>query len=114
MKTIIAGGRDQKLTEEDIAYLNMLDITEVVSGCAKGIDTEGEIWANESNIPVKRFPAEWKLYGKVAGFMRNAQMAEYADVLVAFPGGNGTNHMVNTATKHGLIIHDRRSRRAGV
>lgn len=110
MKTIIAGGRDTQLTLEDIEYLNTLDITEVVSGGARGIDTEGEIWAQETGIPIKRFPAEWNKYGKGAGFKRNVQMAEYADALVVFPGGNGTNHMFRTATKHGLVVFDRRSR----
>lgn len=49
MKIIIAGGRDYVLTSEDWAWLNHLStsftITEVVSGCARGVDCEGAQWA---------------------------------------------------------------------
>jgi hypothetical protein len=35
-------------------------ITEIVSGTAHGVDSEGEHWASHMSIPVKRFPAEWE------------------------------------------------------
>jgi hypothetical protein len=53
-------------------------VTEVVSGCATGVDTLGERWAEENGVPVKRFPADWNKYGKAAGGMRNGDMAVYA------------------------------------
>ena len=87
MKTIIAGGRDYFLTEFDESRLDGLDITEVVCGCARGADTGGEMWAQKRGIPVKRFPADWDGLGKGAGPVRNCQMAEYVEALVAFPGG---------------------------
>lgn len=108
LKTIIAGGRNTSLTQDDIDFLDQLNITEVVSGCARGIDTEGEVWAEVNQIPIKRFPADWDRYGKGAGFKRNAEMAKYAEQLVVFPGGNGTNHMYCTGLQNGLIVHDRR------
>lgn len=81
MKIIIAGSRsitDYNIVER--AVINSgYDITEVVSGCAKGVDTLGEQYAQKHNIPIKRFPAEWHHHGKSAGPIRNQIMADYAD-----------------------------------
>lgn len=108
MKTIIAGGRDYLLTPEDWCYLYNLEITEVVSGGATGADAGGEEYAVKHNIPIKRFPADWEKHGRAAGPIRNAQMADYADAVVLFPGGKGTNSMFKIATAAGLIIYDLR------
>lgn len=60
MKAIICGGRDYILTDEDYADLDelheLIEITEVVSGKARGADTCGERWAQKRGIPVKRVP----------------------------------------------------------
>lgn len=71
MRTIIAGGRDYKLTESDIDRLDSLPISEVVSGRATGADTDGENYAYFKGLPVKQFPADWKTHGKAAGPIRN-------------------------------------------
>lgn len=118
MKVIVAGGRD--FSDYELVKL-ILDarkakITEVVSGaCPRrwnkqkrlwvGADYFGELWACENGIPVRLFPADWRPNGKLdrrAGHKRNEQMAQYADALVAFPGGNGTADMINRAVVHGL------------
>jgi hypothetical protein len=111
MKLIIAGGRDYLFKEEDIIFLRTIKhkISEVVSGGAKGADREGERWAEYHNIPIKKFPADWKQYGRKAGPMRNQQMAEYAQAVCLFEGGRGTASMFNIATNEGLEIYDRRS-----
>ena len=82
------------------------EITEVVSGGARGIDTDGEHWAIGSGIPVKRFPADWDDLGKRAGFVRNAEMADYADALIAIWDGKsrGTLHMINTMVEAGKPV----------
>lgn len=98
MKTIIAGSRS--LT--DIEYvvnairISNFNVTEVVSGAARGIDLLGEEWANIHNIPVSSHPANWKLYGIKAGFKRNAEMGDYANALIAIHDGvsKGTLHMI--------------------
>jgi len=108
MKTIIAGGRDYLLTDEDIQKLDKIksEITEVVSGAAKGVDACGELWGRQNNLPIKMFPADWKSYGKRAGYLRNKQMAKYADACVLFQGGKGTEMMFDLATQYGLKIYD--------
>lgn len=108
MKTIIAGGRDQRLTEErlNILFDFLDDITEVVSGCASGIDSDAIDWAKQHNIPYKEFPADWDCYGKSAGPIRNEQMAKYADAVILFKGGGGTKNMFETAKRYNLEIFD--------
>lgn len=107
MRTIIAGSRgiyDYALLctilEEDVHW----PITEVVCGGARGVDTMGRSWAIEHGVPVKEFPADWKLYGKRAGYIRNKEMAKYAEALVALWDGKskGTKHMIDTANQLGL------------
>ena len=100
MKVIVAGGRDFNNYKVLNNVLTMLshNIDEVVSGDATGADTLGARWAEENNIPVHHFPADWEKYGKQAGYIRNAEMGEYADALVAFWDGKskGTGHMIKT------------------
>lgn len=107
MKTIIAGGRDFRDYELLSGRMQEIpwQITEVVSGKAKGADSLGELWATNSK-PIKQFPANWKKHGKAAGPIRNTEMAEYADALVAFWDGKsrGTRHMIETAAKKGLYV----------
>jgi hypothetical protein len=102
--TIIAGGRDYNLTLSDEAWLDTLPIREVVSGGASGADAGGEAWAKKRGIPIKRFPADWKTHGRAAGPIRNRQMAEYADAVVLFPGGRGTDSMRREAERQELRI----------
>lgn len=106
MKTIIAGSR----TFNDYSLLQSVcdeaEITEVVSGTAAGADKLGERWANERNIPITQFPADWNKWGKRAGFLRNVQMAEYGEALIAFWDGEskGTKMMISEAEKRGLTV----------
>ena len=107
MKLIIAGGRDYRFTPKDIERLNNLkNITEVVSGGARGADAQGEQWAAEQGIPVKVFKADWKQYGRAAGPKRNQAMADYAHALAVFAGGQGTENMFKNAQKNGLVFYD--------
>ena len=109
MKTIIAGSRDivdsALLTEAIIA--SGFNITEVVSGMAQGVDQMGQTWAAEQGIPIKHFPADWKLYGRGAGPVRNREMADYADALIALWDGKskGTQHMIKAARERSLKIY---------
>lgn len=109
MKTIIAGSRGLDCPNELASVLASLGwkITEVVSGGCRGIDQLGEAWARERGIPVKVFPADWDRHGRAAGPIRNQQMAEYADALVAFWDGRsrGTEHMMACAKARKLHWH---------
>lgn len=111
-KVIIAGSRDfndyKMLCEEMRKVQEKIIIKEVVCGGAKGADSLGARWAKENNIPIKYFLPDWKNYGKSAGIIRNHQMGDYADYLIAFWDGKsrGTKDMISymkTINKHGEV-----------
>lgn len=114
MKTVVCGGRDYVLSVDGLFHLDLirlhLPITELVCGKARGIDTSARRWAEFNGIPIKDFPADWDRHGKAAGYIRNAEMAEYADAVVALPGGRGTDNMVQQAIEKGLRVVDIRTR----
>jgi hypothetical protein len=111
MKTIIAGSRIITKYEDVLEAISLVgwNITEVVSGGAKGVDKFGERYAEDHKIPLKRFPADWNKYGRGAGVIRNNDMAEYADALIAVWDlrSKGTKHMIDIAMvfKLDILIH---------
>lgn len=104
-RLIIAGGRDfddyNLLRDSALSFMkqNDIDPTEmvIISGAAPGADTLGEKFAQEQNILVKKFPADWKKYGRSAGPIRNRQMAEFGTHCIVFWDGQsrGTKNMIN-------------------
>ena len=86
------------------------DITEVVSGGAKGVDRLGEQYAMIRNIPLHIYEADWERNGRAAGPLRNKKMAENAEALIAIWDGvsRGTKNMIETAEKHGLLVYVKR------
>ena len=111
MKVIIAGSRNfdsyEFLRQSCDSILHCYTNVEVVSGTAKGADKLGEYYAESREFAIKRFPANWNLHGKSAGYIRNTEMANYADMLICFWDGEslGTKHMIDIAKKNNLIIH---------
>lgn len=108
MKVIIAGSRsitDYELIKRAIVG-SRFAITEVVSGGARGVDRLGERWAAENGIPVIQFIPDWDTLGKKAGYARNADMANYAEALIAVYDGasKGTGHMIDIATRKKLKV----------
>lgn len=77
----------------------------IVSGGADGADTLGERYAQERGYGLQRFPADWQQYGRAAGPIRNRQMADNADALIAFWDGEskGTKNIIETARRIGLM-----------
>ena len=109
MRTIVAGSRDITDYAEVSQAIRAsgLGITLVVSGGAPGVDRLGERWAFEHEIPIERFPADWNAYGRAAGAIRNEQMAENAEALVAImlrSGTRGTQDMIKRARARGLKV----------
>lgn len=111
MKLIIAGSRNftnykfiKKWLILMLPVLEDLKDLEIVSGHARGVDQLGERFATEHGFKVKQFVADWDKYGKSAGYIRNKQMANYADALIAFWDGKspGTKMMIDLAKEKGL------------
>lgn len=106
-KIIIAGSRSVTITES-VTLMNHLhdmlpfDDTEIVSGGATGVDALVKIFARMHNIKYKEFAAAWDVHGNAAGPIRNAEMAKYADELIAFvvrSESHGTEDMINKMHK---------------
>jgi hypothetical protein len=116
MRVIIAGSRGitgfstVKAAVEESGFL----ITEVVSGCAMGVDRVGEMWAMLNAVPVKHFPADWDTHGRAAGPIRNQEMADYAEALIAIPGAKskGTWDMIRKAEAKGLKVYIHKGKHA--
>ena len=111
MKVIIAGSREfsdfQLLYTKCEEVLANANEVEIVSGTARGADKLGEHYASLKGYSVRQFPADWNKHGKSAGYIRNKEMAEYADCLIAFWDGNskGTKHMIDLAKERGLFVY---------
>lgn len=114
LKLIVAGGRDfndyQMLVRElttlaEGTYANRA--ISIVSGVARGADALGAHFAKEHNVKLYEFPAEWDRYGKLAGFIRNEQMGNFADALLAFWDGesSGTKNMIHFMRASGKPHH---------
>ena len=105
MKIAVVGSRDftdydwLKAVLDTAAKNGVLD--EVVSGGARGADYLAKKYAINHNVPYKEFPAEWDLYGKGAGFIRNKLIVDYCDMVIAFWDGKskGTKDTIRLAKK---------------
>lgn len=108
-KVAIVGSRGWKDHEmiRDYVYSLSPDDT-VITGGAKGADQFAEIYARERGLAVLVFRPDWKQHGKAAGLVRNRQIVDKCDRLVAFWDGQstGTNHGVGLArdAEKGVIV----------
>ena len=110
MRLIIAGSRGLYVAAVDMHHIVEragFKPTEIVSGTARGIDQAGENYAKIYEIPTKKFPADWDRYGKAAGYIRNEDMATYADALLAIWDGEsrGTKNMIDLMEKAGKPVY---------
>lgn len=123
-KVVVAGPRDWKDYNAVVKAIEEsgFEITEIVHGAAKGVDSMAGRWAEKNNIPIKEFPAEWNnmalpgavaknyakgkgVYNATAGFYRNGLMAEYGDALIAIDvGTGGTSDMIKRMQGEGKPV----------
>jgi len=106
MATIGIIGSRRRDTAEDLEAVKALFLTiytkgdNIVSGgCPKGGDRFAEIIAKEQDIPIKIYPADWKRYGRGAGFKRNTYIAADADILIACVSEDRTGGTEDTIHK---------------
>lgn len=104
----IAGGRDINNPALVPAAIEASRATfrGVVVGKQRGVDTLAENWARLNGLPVLEFPADWNRYGVRAGHLRNADMAQRADALIAIWNGRspGTKNMIEQMQKRGKPV----------
>ncbi len=126
MRVLVCGGRNYN--DRDHIYNTLCDLhyklgpfTAVIHGDATGADSEADGWAEMMKIPTVPMKAKWKdldapgavikhnrygAYNALAGFDRNQRMIDEGkpDIVIAFPGGNGTDDMCERAKKAGVKI----------
>jgi len=109
-RTIIAGSREGVSKEQVRSAIDSCpwEISVVISGNARGVDTLGEELAEQLQIVIDRYPANWDLYGKGAGMLRNSEMARNSEALILIWDGKsrGSKNMLETAKLHNLKIHE--------
>lgn len=108
-RIIIAGSRSITDLNLITSYMKHLlrnlpkDSTiEIIVGMAKGVDTLGLQFGINEGYLVSGFPAEWVIYNKPAGYIRNTFMAWYATHAAIFWDGKsrGTKHMFDIANSN--------------
>jgi len=113
-KVAVVGSRtfkDFKLLEKEITnIIKINDISEIVSGGAKGADRVGRSFATIHKLSLKEFIPNWKVngvYNSRAGFERNNLIIERADIVFAFWNGEsrGTKNSIDLAKKLGKELH---------
>lgn len=118
MRVIVSGSRTWTDREAifgaldliaDAARYNAEPLT-VVHGAAKGADTIADEWVRERSaaewpVLVERYPADWRVFGKPAGMIRNQSMVKLgADACVVFVLGDsrGATHCGEAAEAEGI------------
>lgn len=114
MKWLVCGGRNYANEWFAFMYLDRLrqeywpePVTHVIHGNARGADLLADAWADARGIQPVACRALWKFHGKAGGSIRNGAMLPLQpDLVIAFPGGNGTADMVKQARRAGVEVHE--------
>lgn len=104
---VVTGGRHYRDRMRVYRELQNAKPTKVVTGkCKTGADTFAEDWAFMRGIEFQGYPADWRKLGWAAGPIRNSKMleAEQPDIVLAFPGGDGTADCVKKAKRLGITV----------
>ncbi|MCD6337050.1 MAG: DUF2493 domain-containing protein [Candidatus Marinimicrobia bacterium] len=101
MKYAVIGSRNFNHYDELERELEKHDISEIVSGGAKGADQFAERYAQEKSIPIEIIKPDWGKYGKAAGVIRNKEIINSYDAVIAFWDGKsqGTKSSIDFAEK---------------
>lgn len=106
-EVIVTGGRDYRNLGKVKEVLDLFDISHLIQGGASGADL---IAAGYSTLYPKitsiTIQADWTKHGKAAGPIRNREMLmKYPNaIVVAFPGGKGTENCIKQALELGHLV----------
>ena len=109
-RILVFGGRDysdhERLFEVLDQFLEVLSSVIIIHGGARGADSLAGEWARDRDQEEIVFLADWNKYSKAAGYKRNIQMLHegHPDLVVAFPGGKGTDHMIMIAENSNVMV----------
>jgi hypothetical protein len=113
---LVCGGRGYRDREKVFWALNTVKVAvdknkgkmRVIEGGATGADFFARLWRRDNRIDGKTYRARWKRFGLSAGPLRNQQMLdeEDVDIVLAFPGNEGTADMIERANAQGYVVHE--------
>ena len=116
MYVLVTGGRNYRdyaavaYALHDLYVNNPDRYFVVVHGAAREADSLAARWVQAmegaGDVYEEPVPADWKRYGKAAGPIRNRLMLDETkpDLVLAFPGGRGTENMITQARQAGVEI----------
>ena len=104
MKIAVIGSRN--IEPENIGDYLPKDISEIVSGGARGVDLKAREYAEEHNIKLTEFLPEYNRYKRGASLKRNIQICEYADKVLAIWDGKsrGTKFVIDYCKNNNISI----------
>jgi hypothetical protein len=112
MKVLVSGGRhyrDRAFLDQKLDAIHAATpIHFLIQGGATGADSMAMSWAlSKGGIHVRTYYARWDALGDAAGPVRNIQMLDEGrpDLVVVFPGGRGTRHLLDAARARVLGRH---------
>jgi len=105
-RVLVCGGKDFNDYDLLKSCLGRHEISTIIHGNARGADSLADRYAREKGIDRIVYPANWEGHGKLAGFIRNSMMLNHGkpDKVIAFPGGVGTEMMIDIAKKAGVEV----------
>ena len=119
-RVLVCGGRDyadsykmhkelfalRKNADPDIDHTTSLQSNLVIiEGGYRGADALARKWAADWGCRCITEKADWEQYGKKAGPIRNREMMKHKpDLVLAFPGGDGTADMISVAEEAGVPV----------
>lgn len=106
MKVLVCGGRDYPNVKKVFTTLDAISkVDKIIEGGATGADKWARVWAETGGVANDTYRPNWN-FGAAGGPIRNQRMLDEGkpDLVVAFPGGNGTADMIRRAKRAGVQV----------
>lgn len=99
MRVAIIGSRGLKV--DDLEKYLPKEVSEIVSGGARGIDSSAREYAVSHGLKLTEFLPDYSRYGRAAPIKRNISIIENADYVLAFWDGksHGTKSVIDACIK---------------
>lgn len=85
----------------DLGRYLPVEVTEIVSGGARGVDACAREYALAHGIKLTEFLPQYNKYGRAAPLKRDLQIIDHADMVIAFWDGQsrGTKYVIENCKK---------------
>ena len=104
MRVAVIGSRG--LQVNDLGKYLPDEVTEIISGGARGVDTSAREYAMEHGLKLTEYLPEYDKYGRSAPLKRNITIIENADLVLAFWDGSskGTKYVIENCKKRNIPV----------